>query len=186
MVLTKQRLTGLALLLLALLVLGIAQQEQLQAFSLWQSPLPTVTIPPDDEADVPEDEMAESDEIDNCATKRKTCITFAYLGHETAADGTTTLQFRITNHCNQQLRWVEIVSRQWQRLEPSNEATYLGDRGEYSVTWINDAPEAPRRNGYRYKNNRIAYPGFQSPTQDSGACQGGEPGGSSGGTSQPL
>ncbi len=91
--------------------------------------------------------------IDVCATKTKQCITFDYLGYETAVDGITTLQFRITNHCNQKVKWVEIVSRQWKRIEPTKGAVYGGDLGDYAVTWIKDGPDHPKHNGYRFKPN---------------------------------
>ena len=48
------------------------------------SPLPTAT--PAVEV-LPDDEMLRIEDVDVCATKTKQCVTFDYLGYETATDG---------------------------------------------------------------------------------------------------
>ena len=149
--------TSSRLLLIGLLTLfGVLWLNRSpQPVATLQSPLatatPTVEIPPDDEPDIPEDEMAPADEPAVCATKTKHCITFDYLGYETVADGTTMLHFRVTNHCTQKVKWVEIVSRQWERVAPAHNSSDAGDLGNYAVKWVNDAPTHPNRIGYRFR-----------------------------------
>ncbi|MCB0045257.1 MAG: hypothetical protein KDD92_07505 [Caldilineaceae bacterium] len=157
-----QRISAGLFLLAVLIGAGLFSVRNPMGVYTQQSPLPTATIPADDEPDVPADDMTAPEGALVCASREKECVTFDYLGYETGADGTTTIQFQVTNRCNQELRWIEIVTRQWEQMEPGENSVYSGDLGDYTVTWIDDAPDYPERRGYRFKTDFDTFSGGAS------------------------
>ncbi len=91
------------LIALALLVLGLAFQGQIQAAKLFQSPLP----PPDTP----------------CFVQTLEGFTLEVFGYVADGDGTTTITYRVTNANKKDISYVAFGIGSWAPVAPSDGMT---------------------------------------------------------------
>jgi hypothetical protein len=60
---------------------------------------------------------------------------FEYLGYSTAANGQTTISFRVTNKCKNVVRMIAIGTDSFTRIAPADGSVYNGALGSYAVGW---------------------------------------------------
>ena len=112
----------------------------------WQSPLPTAT--PAGPTPIPTPEF--------CISQHHDCVLLEFLGYQHHGDGTTTLRYRITNHCADRVEYFAIETGFWTRLAPADGATYQGDLGSHTVRWVDDQPSIPTQ-GLRFDGDNDAF-----------------------------
>ena len=112
----------------------------------WQSPLPTAT--PAGPTPIPTPEF--------CISQQHDCILLEFLGYQHNGDGTTTLRYRITNHCAERVEYFAIETGFWTRLAPADGATYQGDLCSHTVRWVDDQPSIPTQ-GLRFDGDNDAF-----------------------------
>ncbi|MEZ4664755.1 MAG: hypothetical protein R2911_45065 [Caldilineaceae bacterium] len=111
-----------------------------------QSPLPTAT--PAGPTPLPTPEF--------CIRYEHDCVLLEFLGYAHNGDGTTTLNYRITNNCADKIEYFAIETGFWTRFEPADGATYTGNLGDHLVTWVDDQQGIPTQ-GLRFDNTMDAF-----------------------------
>jgi len=138
----KHNTTGIILIALAFLMLGLAFQGQIQAANLFQSPLP----PPDTP----------------CFVQTLDGFTLEVFGYVADGDSTTTITYRVTNTNKKDISYLAFGTASWTPLAPSDGMTTTLNLGDYHVEWTNDRGN-PGFAGIKYETQ---YNGFSKGAQD--------------------
>ena len=109
---------------------------------LQQSPLPTAT--PGGPTPLPTPEF--------CISATHDCVLLEFMGYVQNGDGTTTLNYRITNNCVDEVEYFAIETGLWSRDTPADGSSYSGDLGAHAVSWVDEQQGIPTQ-GVRFDNS---------------------------------
>ena len=113
---------------------------------LQQSPLPTATSGGPTPLPTPE----------FCISATHDCVLLEFLGYVQNGDGTTTLNYRITNNCVDEVEYFAIETGLWSRDTPADGSSYSGDLGAHAVSWVDEQQGIPTQ-GLRFDSQTTGF-----------------------------
>ena len=114
---------------------------------LQQSPLPTATTP-SGPTPLPTPEF--------CISATHDCVLLEFMGYVQNGDGTTTLNYRITNNCADEVEYFAIETGFWSRDTPADGSSYSGDLGTHAVSWVDEQQGIPTQ-GLRFDSQTTGF-----------------------------